>query len=141
MLVVLKVIVFKHPFARLLKIAGTWSADVIAAGLNTANFVPFHTIRMYIEYADKLNSFENLAGNILVFLPFGILFPMLDRNYRKAWNVLLNVFLLVLGIEIFQLCSAFGAFDVDDILLNCLGATLGYGLYKAAYAVYKKKKI
>ena len=46
-----------------------------AYGLGTANFVPFHTIKMYIEYAHKLNSVENLAGNILVFVPFGFLFP------------------------------------------------------------------
>lgn len=129
MLIVVKVIIFKYPFDSLFEIARTWSADVIADGFKTANFIPFHTIKMYIEYAYKLNSFENLAGNILVFLPFGILFPMLDRNYRKAWNVLLNVFLLVLGIEIFQLCSAFGAFDVDDILLNCFGAWLGYIIF------------
>lgn len=129
LLIVIKVTIFKYPFGRLLEAARTWSPDVIAAGFKTANFVPFHTIRMYIEYAYKLNSFENLAGNILVFLPFGILFPMLDRRRRKAWNVLLNVFVLVLGIEIFQLCSTFGAFDVDDILLNCLGAWLGYIIY------------
>ena len=129
MLLVVKVIIFKYPFGSLYEIARTWSVDVIADGFKTANFVPFHTIKMYIEYAYKLNSFENLAGNILVFLPFGILFPMLGRNRRKAWNVLLNAFLLVLGIEIFQLCSAFGAFDVDDILLNCFGAWLGYVIY------------
>lgn len=129
MLIVIKVIIFKYPFDSLFEIARTWSSDVIADGFKTANFIPFHTIKMYIEYAYKLNSFENLAGNILVFLPFGILFPMLGRNRRNVWNVLLNVFLLVLGIEIFQLCSAFGAFDVDDILLNCFGAWLGYVIY------------
>ena len=43
--------------------------------------------------------------------------------------MLLNAFLFVLGIEVFQLFSAFGAFDVDDILLNCLGALIGYFCY------------
>lgn len=43
--------------------------------------------------------------------------------------MLLNAFLFVLGIEVFQLFSAFGAFDVDDILLNCVGAIIGYLFY------------
>ena len=40
---------------------------------------------------------------------------------------------LVLGIEFFQLFSAFGAFDVDDILLNVAGAMTGYLVYKIFY--------
>ena len=38
--------------------------------------------------------------------------------------MLFQAFFLVVGIEVFQLFSAFGAFDVDDILLNCFGAVL-----------------
>lgn len=140
-LFVIKVIIFKYPFEVLLAIADTWQKDVILEGLGTANFVPFRTIKMYIVYADRLNSVENLAGNLLVFVPLGFLLPLLSDELWRFSDVLLNSFTFVLGIEVFQLFSAFGAFDVDDILLNCLGATLGYGLYKAVYAVYKKKKI
>jgi glycopeptide antibiotics resistance protein len=81
---------------------------------------------MYIDYSYKLNSFENLAGNIVVFIPFGFLLPMVLKRGRNFFVMLLNAFLFVTGIEVFQLFSAFGAFDVDDILLNCLGAVTGY---------------
>lgn len=128
--VVIKVIIFKYPFAQLRAIADTWQKGVILEGLGTANFVPFHTIKMYIDYAYKLNSVENLAGNILVFVPFGFLFPMVSRDGEKFSVMFANAFTFVLEIETFQLFSAFGAFDVDDILLNCLGAALGFGLYK-----------
>ena len=129
-IVVIKVIIFKYPFAQLQAIANTWQKGVILEGLGTANFVPFHTIKMYIDYAYKLNSVENLAGNILVFVPFGFLFPMVFQDGWKLSVMLVNAFTFVLGIETFQLFSAFGAFDVDDILLNCLGAALGFGIYK-----------
>lgn len=129
--VVIKVIIFKYPFAQLRAIADTWQKGVILEGLGTANFVPFHTIKMYIDYAYKLNSVENLAGNILVFVPFGFLFPMVFQDGGKFSVMFLNAFTFVIGIETFQLFSAFGAFDVDDILLNCLGAALGFGVYKA----------
>ena len=136
--VVIKVIIFKYPFEQLRAIADTWQKGVILEGLGTANFVPFHTIKMYIDYAYKLNSVENLAGNILVFVPFGFLFPLVFRDGEKFSVMFLNAFTFVLGIETFQLFSAFGAFDVDDILLNCLGAALGFGIYKIIRKVRRK---
>jgi glycopeptide antibiotics resistance protein len=111
-------------------IVASWQKGVILEGLSTANFTPFKTIKMYIEYSYKLNSAENLLGNIVVFMPFGLLFPLLTESGQNFFVMLLNAFLFVLGIEIFQLFSAFGAFDVDDILLNCLGAALGFGIYR-----------
>ncbi|WP_321019424.1 VanZ family protein, partial [Eisenbergiella porci] len=48
---------------------------------------------------------------------------------------LVNAFLFVAGIEVFQLFSSFGAFDVDDLLLNCFGAMLGYW----GWLVFRKK--
>lgn len=129
-LLVIKVIVLKYPYEELRAIAATWRKDVILEGLGTANFMPFRTIKMYIDYAYKLNSVENLAGNILVFVPFGFLFPFVAREGEKFHVMFLNAFIFILGIETFQLFSAFGAFDVDDILLNCLGAVLGYGIYR-----------
>lgn len=143
-LLLIKVIIFKYPYEQLHAIALTWRKDVILEGLETANFIPFKTIKMYIKYADKLNSFENLAGNILAFVPFGILFPMLRKYNRGFPDVFANALLLVLGIEVFQLFSAFGAFDVDDIILNCFGAVLGYFLYVKCRSLlprfYKKRE-
>ena len=99
---------------------------MILEGLDTANFTLFKTIRMYIDYSYMLNSFENLVGNVVVFIPFGFLLPYVLKRGRNFLVMLLNAFLFVLGIEVFQLFSASGAFDVDDILLNCFGAVLGY---------------
>ena len=129
LLLVIRLIIFKYPYSKLLEIARTWEKGVILEGLDTANFTLFKTIRMYIKYSYMLNSFENLAGNIIVFIPFGFLLPYVLEKGRNFFVMLLNAFLFVLGIEIFQLFSAFGAFDVDDILLNCFGAVTGYLLY------------
>ena len=131
LLVVIKVIIFKYPLDQLRAIAASWQKEVILEGLDTANFTLFKTIRMYIDYSYKLNSFENLVGNIVVFIPFGFLLPYVMRWGKNFLVMFLNAFVFVLGIEIFQLFSAFGAFDVDDILLNCFGAVLGYMAYHA----------
>lgn len=129
-LFVIRVIIFKYPWEHMRAIVASWQKGVILEGLSTANFTPFKTIKMYIEYSYKLNSTENLLGNVVVFMPFGLLFPVLTESGQNFFVMLLNAFLFVLGIEIFQLFSAFGAFDVDDILLNCLGAALGFGIYR-----------
>lgn len=147
LLLVIKVIIFKYPYSQLKAIADTWEKGVILEGLDTANFTLFKTIRMYIDYSYMLNSFENLVGNVVVFIPFGFLLPYVLKRGRNFFVMLFNAFLFVLGIEIFQLFSAFGAFDVDDILLNCLGAVIGYfgyliweGIKKKAYKKCRKKE-
>ncbi|GFI03644.1 MAG: VanZ family protein [Lachnospiraceae bacterium] len=136
LLIVIKVIIFKYPLEQLRAIAATWEKGVILEGLDTANFTLFKTIRMYIDYSYKLNSFENLVGNVVVFIPFGFLLPYVLKHGRNFLVMLINAFLFVLGIEVFQLFSAFGAFDVDDIFLNCFGAVLGY----IAYLIYEALK-
>ena len=53
------------------EIMDTWQSGVILRGLETANFRLFKTVRMYIVYRDRLNSFENLFGNVAIFIPSG----------------------------------------------------------------------
>lgn len=129
LIIVIKVIIFKYPLWQLKEIAAGWEKGVILEGLDTANFTLFKTIRMYIDYSDRLNSFENLVGNIVVFIPFGFLLPYVIDRGRNFLVMLFHAFIFVVGIEVFQLFSAFGAFDVDDILLNCFGAVIGYLVY------------
>ncbi|MBD5459486.1 MAG: VanZ family protein, partial [Lachnospiraceae bacterium] len=50
------------------------------------------------------------------------------------------VLLIVTGIELFQLLSAFGAFDVDDFILNCAGALLGYIFFIFCETFQKRKE-
>lgn len=123
---VIKLFIFKYPFCQLKTIMDTWEKGVILEGLDTANFTLFKTIKMYIHYSYKLNSFENLVGNVMVFVPFGYLLPFVREKKTTILTVLFYAFMFSFGIELFQLFSAFGAFDVDDLLLNSIGGLLGY---------------
>ena len=139
-LILLKLIVFKYPLHYLWDIMETWEKGVILEGLATANFTLGKSIRMYIKYFNKFpfwNGFANLVGNVLVFIPFGFLLPKAYPACGRWWRVLYCAVGLVMCIELFQLFSAFGAFDVDDILLNVFGTVLGYG----AFTVIRKLKI
>ena len=73
--------------------------------------------------------------NAVMFAPLGFLLPVLWRKCRK-WSVAtLTGFLLSLTIEVLQM-FCFRATDVDDLLMNTLGALLGYFL---AWLFFHKK--
>ncbi|MCR5267419.1 MAG: VanZ family protein [Lachnospiraceae bacterium] len=64
--------------------------------------------------------------NILLFIPFGILIPILWKFFRKGYRlVILALFASVL-IETVQLLTHRGFFELDDMLLNTFGAWFGY---------------
>jgi glycopeptide antibiotics resistance protein len=73
--------------------------------------------------------FINIAGNVIAFMPFGFLLPLLNAKYRGLFRVTIYSLLFSLAVEVIQMLSRVGAFDVDDILLNTLGGFLGYLLY------------
>ena len=102
------------------------------------NLVPFREIRRYIQYR-HLFGWEyfvvNIYGNILAFVPFGFFLPIVSKSNRSFWTVTLYGFEFTLGIELVQLSFQVGTFDVDDIIMNTLGAILGYILF----ALFKKK--
>ena len=71
----------------------------------------------------------HLAGNLMWFVPLGLLLPRLRPGCR--WHhVLLAGALLSVCVEGLQYLLGTGVSDVDDVLLNASGALLGYGLYR-----------
>ncbi|CAM4398971.1 VanZ family protein [Paenibacillus macerans] len=94
------------------------------------NLKPFSTIGLYLRSYEFMSGIwlVNLIGNIGVFVPFGILLPLVFRgNQRRSWAVfIIGVFVL----ESLQLLLKRGSFDVDDFILNTLGFGLGLGVYK-----------
>lgn len=70
--------------------------------------------------------------NILLFLPFGILCPWVFSRLRKWYCTTLVGLSVSLCVELLQLITGRGFFQVDDILTNTFGALVGYVVYKAA---------
>lgn len=143
LLTLLRVIVFKYPPERMKEIADSWRDDVFWEGMKNANFEWFRTIQMYIRHWDNrgINSFGNLVGNILVFIPLGCMLPLLSKVFKNIFLCLGTGLLFVLAIELFQLLTAFGSFDVDDILLNGLGILIGYLIFKIVSCFSPKKRL
>ena len=78
------------------------------------------------------------ALNVVLFVPFGLLAPMIWQNMGKLRSVLLGAFGFTLLIEVSQLLN-FRSTDIDDVILNVLGAAVGFGLYKLWDKITKSK--
>ena len=101
---------------------------------NTVNLVPFKTIMMYIKQFDSMYDTRtvllNLLGNIIALMPTAFFLPLLFKKQNKFRNFLLTTTGIILLIEILQLITSSGRFDVDDLILNLSGALILYGIIK-----------
>ena len=105
------------------------------------NLELFREIGRFWTYREQLGfwpAFLNIGGNIIGFLPFGLLMPVMHRNLRKSLPVILLGFSLSLLVESLQLVLKVGSFDVDDLLLNTVGAAAGYFLYWVCNQIRRK---
>lgn len=86
--------------------------------VGTVNLIPFQTFLLDLQYV--------ILGNIVMFLPFGFFSALLWRGFRWTRALLLGV-CISLSIECWQLLIG-RSFDIDDLILNILGALCGYWL-------------
>ncbi len=104
-----------------------------------ANFIPFKSIYNSINNTDTVEyKFQNILGNIIGFMPLGILLPLIFPLFKSLRLILFISFFTSLLFETIQLVFVLGVFDVDDLLLNSLGSVLGY---LALSLFYKAKKV
>jgi len=75
-------------------------------------------------------SLEGIVLNILLFIPFGFLIPIIWKKRWTWWKVMIVGLAASFCIEIIQLVTRLGFADVDDLINNTIGSGLGYLLYK-----------
>ena len=124
---------------------------------SNCNFTPFHTIGNYWDvltrpehYLDKwvysvyrfqaLAAAVNILGNVAMFVPLGGFVPAMWQKLRKLWLVLPIVMAVITVIEVIQLLTLRGRCDIDDLLLNMVGALLGYALWRFIRWCKRKSK-
>jgi glycopeptide antibiotics resistance protein len=135
MIILIGVIILKFPTGMVrATITGWINGNPVVR--TAPKLTPFQTIIEYTKNVHSLNDWfiKNLAANIIMFLPYGFLIPLI-KNKISCKNVILTGALLSVFIEIFQYVSALGQCDIDDVILNTLGVALGFVLYKIAYRI------
>lgn len=92
------------------------------------------------DFASTRDLLLNGLGNIAMFIPTGILIPILYSRRNTFWKVLVSGALISLCIEIIQLPFYVRSTDIDDLILNTTGVALGYGVYALARAISGRAK-
>lgn len=77
------------------------------------------------------------VGNLIWFVPLGILLPLLTKVQRST---ILWGFLLSLYIEVSQYIFGTGVSEVEDLILNTAGTAIGYGLFRLLRKVWRGRK-
>lgn len=107
--------------------------EAVGAGPSSVNLLPFR---------DLLHSFDlspfyqrlalgNLAGNVLLFVPWGMALALRYRSLGLIGAVVLIAGLSI-AIEAWQGISATGRnVDITDVLMNTAGGLLGYRVFRA----------
>lgn len=94
----------------------------------------FRTINFALRKGVGSSQFLVLIGNLLAFVPLGLLLPVV-LNRRSLLLVVLAGLGLSVAIEAGQLAIsmylgfAFRTADIDDVIVNVAGAVLGYALF------------
>ena len=92
------------------------------------NLIPLVNI---LDYDIKREAAINIIGNISMFIPTGVIMPILYKRLDCFWKVLLAGAGLSFVIEVIQLLFPGSVTDIDDLILNTLGVAVGYGIYVA----------
>jgi glycopeptide antibiotics resistance protein len=70
----------------------------------------------------------NFVGNIVAFVPMGLIPPLIRKRPTALWQVAVFSLGISFVIELGQLASGRRVPDVDDLILNTMGGSLGYFL-------------
>lgn len=77
---------------------------------------------------------RDLGGNVVAFVPAGLLLPLGWERFRRLGRTVLAVAAAAGAVEGVQLFTD-AVPNFDDVALNVIGTTLGYGLYRASRAL------
>lgn len=98
------------------------------------NLVPFRTIIEFTRPDHSAQAVRQLVGNVAMFVPLGVLLPAMNARFRRIKPLLTTALLASVAIEFAQLALlvskiAVRSVDIDDVILNTLGAAIGYGIW------------
>lgn len=123
---------------------------------NNYNLVPWRTVGNYWDVLTRpryyMGKWEmavyrynarvalvNIFGNVAMFVPLGALLPAMWPKLQRVWRALPVGFLTIALVEACQLLTLRGKCDVDDVLLNMTGITIGYVLWRFVRLCQQRK--
>lgn len=115
--------------------------DRLSSGAWGVNLVPFRTMKNYIKYSGFTHTLTNILGNIIIFIPFGILVPEIFPKFRRLLKIISLSIATSFFVEFIQFFIG-RSVDIDDLILNVFGSLIGYLIWERIlrYKFAKKKR-
>jgi glycopeptide antibiotics resistance protein len=132
-------VIFRFTFFPMSKVDGCIQPlvfDIATAFPFRVNLLPLLNL---FDYDSKRDLLLNVIGNAAMFVPSGIVLPIVYKRLNTFWKVLLAGIGISLCIEIIQLPFNVRASDIDDLILNTIGVIAGYGIYALIRCVRRTK--
>lgn len=117
-----------------------------------SNFGLFHLFAhgklYYVPAVNLIDAYKNctiqtfiylLAGNIIWFIPFGFILPAITK--LSSAKVVILAACTSFIIELLQYAFGTGISEIDDFILNVLGAAIGLIIFRLMYRIHKKHKL
>ena len=117
--------------------SGPHEASGATTLLEHVRVTPLASIRELVEPGVRWPGLRVLLGNVVLFVPIGLLLPAAATRAAAWKSALLSALAAGFVIELGQLAlSAAAAFpyryvETDDVLLNAVGVLTGFGLWRA----------
>ena len=93
-------------------------------------YTPMNLIPFVDVISGRGDFIRQIVLNVLMTIPFGFLFPLIQKGNSQFFKTVLYCFLLSLTIELLQpLINGFRSSDITDLITNVTGGMLGYVLY------------
>lgn len=103
---------------------GIQTGNLFHPTIKMLNLIPLNWLHETWEMgSDKM--ITQIAANILMFVPFGFLLPIVFCKLRRSINTLACILFTSFSIELFQYFIGRSA-DIDDLIQNFIGGATGY---------------
>ena len=110
---------------------------------SASNILPFKIILIpfvgMFDYLTKRNMLVNVIGNIAMFIPTGIILPIISRKLDRFGKVVAVGALISLCIEVLQLLFSERTTDINDLILNTIGTAVGFCIFLLIKKIIKRE--
>lgn len=111
-----------------------------------AHFEGWINFQLFSDYMNawhqwSLSELQLIIFNMLMFLPLGFLLPLLGTKYRRFMPVLLISLVVTMSVELIQMFTRRGIFELNDILHNTIGSIAGYFVIRAIQEQLEHRKL
>lgn len=122
---------------------------LLVLGLTTfsrgANFGGSLNLSLFSGYVNAWHEWsytelQLIIFNMLMFAPLGFLLPFFAKRGERFFFVCLISFLITFFIEVLQLVTGHGIFELDDLLHNFTGSLFGYFVIMFFLSCFQEKK-